>query len=77
MAGFVAVATRRGRRYNNYVIDTQLYLAVGIPSALFALNFTAILAAALWQARRFDDLKDVFRSEMGRVEGILRNEAIL
>jgi hypothetical protein len=48
------------------VTDTQLYLAVGIPSALFALNFTAILAAALWQARRFDDLKDVFRSEIGR-----------
>jgi len=47
-----------------YVTDAQIYLAIGIPSALFALNFTAILAAAFWQAKRFDDLKDVFRSEM-------------
>jgi len=30
--------------------DTQLYLAIGIPSALFALNFIAIL----WQARGVD-----------------------
>jgi hypothetical protein len=30
-------------------------------SALFALNFAALLAAAFWQAKRFDDLKDVFR----------------
>jgi hypothetical protein len=27
--------------------DAQLYLAIGIPSALFALNFLAII----WQAR--------------------------
>jgi hypothetical protein len=27
--------------------DTQLYLSIGIPSALFALNFIAIL----WQSR--------------------------
>jgi hypothetical protein len=27
--------------------DVQLYLAIGIPSGLFALNFIAIL----WQAR--------------------------
>lgn len=51
--------------------DTQLYLAIGVPSALFALNFSAILAAAFWQAKRFDDMKDLFRSEIGRAEGVL------
>lgn len=30
--------------------DAQLYLAVGIPSALFALNFLAIL----WQSRSLE-----------------------
>ena len=49
----------------------QLYLAIGIPSALFALNFVGVLAAAFWQAKRFDDMKDAFKSEIGRVEGVL------
>lgn len=58
--------------------DTQRYLAIGIPSALFALNFVAVLAAAFWQAKRFedmgtrfDDLRDWFKAELGRVEGVL------
>jgi hypothetical protein len=51
--------------------DLQLYLAIGVPSALFALNFGAILAAAFWQAKRFDDMKDLFQSEIGRAEGVL------
>jgi hypothetical protein len=54
------------------VTDTQLYFAIGIPSALFALNFLAVLAAAFWQAKRFDDMKDLFKAEIGRVEGELR-----
>ena len=58
--------------------DTQLYFAIGIPAILFALNFLAVLAAAFWQAKRFDDMakrfddmKDWVRSEIGRVEGVL------
>lgn len=54
--------------------DTQLYLAIGIPSALFALNFVGVLAAAFWQTKRFDDLKDLFKAELGRVEGELKAE---
>jgi hypothetical protein len=46
-------------------------LAIGIPSALFALNFLGVLAAAFWQNKRFDDLKDLFRAELGRVGGEL------
>jgi hypothetical protein len=53
------------------VTDVQLYLAIGIPSGLFALNFISVLAAAFWQAKRFDDMKDVFKSAIGRVEGVL------
>ncbi len=36
--------------------DAQPYLAIGIPSALFALNFLAIL----WQARGMDRRIDAF-----------------
>ncbi len=48
--------------------DVQLYLAIGIPSALFALNFLAVLAAGFWQAKRFDDMKELFKAEIGRIE---------
>jgi hypothetical protein len=58
--------------------DTQLYLAIGIPASLFALNFFAVLAAAFWQAKRFDDIakrfddmKDWVKADIGRVEGVL------
>lgn len=51
--------------------NSQLYLSIGIPSALFALNFLGILGAAFWQTKRFDDFKDVFKAELGRVEGVL------
>jgi hypothetical protein len=40
--------------------DTQLYFTLGIPGALFALNFLAILAAAFWQAKHFDDMANRF-----------------
>jgi hypothetical protein len=48
-----------------------LYLGIGLPCALFALNFLAVLAAAFRQAKRFDDMKDVIKPEIGRVEGVL------
>jgi hypothetical protein len=51
--------------------DTQLYLAIGIPSALFALNFIGVLASAYWQVKRFEDMKDMFKSDIKRVEGVL------
>jgi hypothetical protein len=42
--------------------DRQFYLAVGIPSALFALNFIGVLAAAFWQSKRFEDMRDSLRA---------------
>jgi hypothetical protein len=61
--------------------DAQLYLAIGIPSALFALNFLAVLATGFWQAKRFDDMKEMFRadnaslrSDIQRVEATLTSE---
>ena len=32
------------------------------------------LAAAFWQNKRFDDMKDWFKAEIGRVEGELKAE---
>ena len=52
--------------------DAQLYLAIGIPSALFALNFLAVLATGFWQAKRFDDMKEMFRAEISSVRSELR-----
>jgi hypothetical protein len=49
------------------VTDTQLYFAIGIPSALFALNFLAVLATGFWQAKRFDDMKELFKAEINSV----------
>ncbi len=54
--------------------DTQLYLAIGIPSALFMLNFLAVLATGFWQAKRFDDMRDLMMSQIGRVEGVLGSQ---
>jgi len=36
--------------------DARLYLAIGIPVALFALNSLAMLAGFFWQGMRYDDL---------------------
>lgn len=48
--------------------NTQLYLAIGIPiitnAAMLLLMFTAL-------NRRMDDLKELWRSELHRVEGVL------
>ena len=58
--------------------DTQLYLAIGIPSALFMLNSLWVISSVFWQSKRFDDLKDLIRSEivglrsdLARIEGVL------
>jgi hypothetical protein len=33
-------------------------MSIGVPSALFALNFRA----AFWQSKRFDDMNDSFKA---------------
>lgn len=69
--------------------DVQLYLAIGIPSGLFALNFIALL----WQARglersfnvRFDALEHIMNAKFEAVnakfeaqtQGLLRVEQVL
>ena len=48
--------------------DTQLYLAIGVPvvmnAAMLMLAFTAL-------SRRFDDMRDLWRAELRRVEEVL------
>ena len=58
--------------------DLQLDLAIGMPGALFALNFLAVLAGFFWQSKRFDDLEKVISAKFEtqtqmllRVEGIM------
>ena len=69
--------------------DAQLYLAIGIPSALFALN----LITTLWQARglerllnvRFDSFEKVMNAKFDAVDakfeaahqGLLRVEQVI
>ena len=69
--------------------DTQLYLAIGIPAALFALNFLAII----WQSRglertfttRIDALQQIMLAKFESVDakfeaahqGLLRVEGVL
>ena len=55
--------------------NEQLYLAVGIP-LLFNATLIGVLIAhmnAKFQAvnTRFDDMRDLWRSELHRVEGVL------
>jgi len=57
------------------VTNEQLYLAVGIP-LLFNATLIGVLIAhmnAKFQAvnTRFDDMRDLWRSELHRVEGVL------
>jgi hypothetical protein len=60
----------------------QLYLAIGIPAGLFALNFIAIL----WQSRglersfnvRFDALEKIMTAKFeAQTQGLLRVEQVL
>jgi len=50
------------------VTDTQLYLAIGVPvvmnAAMLMLAFTAL-------SLRFDDMRDLWRAELRRVEEVL------
>ena len=48
--------------------DTQLYLAIGIPVVMNAAMLT--LAVTLIN-KRLDDLKDLWRAELRRVEEVL------
>jgi hypothetical protein len=57
------------------VTNEQLYIAVGIP-LLFNATLIGVLVAymnAKFQAvnTRFDDMRDLWRSELHRVEGVL------
>ena len=55
--------------------DTQLYLAIGVPIVSNALIFTIMLAyintrfSAL--DKRLDDMRDLWRAELHRVEEVL------
>jgi hypothetical protein len=76
------VAYVKVRKETKPVTDTQLYLAIGIPSALFMLNVLAIIAAGFWQVKRFDDMgkrfddmKDLLRSEIGGVRSDIQRVA--
>jgi hypothetical protein len=48
--------------------DTQLYLAIGVP-----LIFNAALIGFLFvhMDKRFDDMRDLWRAELHRVEEVL------
>jgi hypothetical protein len=48
--------------------DTQLYLAIGVP---IVTNATMILLLHASLNKRFDDMKDLWRAELHRVEEIL------
>ena len=52
--------------------DAQLYLAIGIPIAVNILfNGTAFLLLSTGLNRRMDDLRDLWRAELRRVEEVL------
>jgi hypothetical protein len=48
--------------------DTQLYLAIGVP---IVTNATMILLLHASINKRLDDMKDLWRAELHRVEEIL------
>jgi hypothetical protein len=51
--------------------DAQLYLAIGIPSALFALNFIAILWQARGVERRIDSLDRSIAVRFDSLQGVM------
>jgi hypothetical protein len=57
------------------VTDTQLYLAMGVPMLFNALLVTLLLAymSSRFSAidKRFDDMRDLWRAELHRVEEVL------
>jgi len=50
------------------VTDAQLYLAIGVP---VVLNATMILLLSTSINKRLDDIKDLWRAELRRVEEVL------
>ena len=65
-----------------FVTNAQLYLAIGIPAAINAVLIGLLMAYinakfqdvnAKFQGvnQRFDDMRDLWRSELHRVEGVL------
>jgi hypothetical protein len=59
--------------------DTQLYLAIGVPvisNAIMLMLFSSFINARLTAFenainKRFDDMRDLWRAELHRVEGVL------
>jgi len=59
--------------------DTQLYLAIGVPivsNAVMLLLFSAVINARITALenslnKRLDDLRDLWRAELRRVEEVL------
>ncbi len=55
--------------------DTQLYLAIGVPMLFNGLLITLVIAYinAKFRAidQRFDDMRDLWRAELHRVEEVL------
>jgi hypothetical protein len=51
--------------------DAQLYLAIGIPSILFALNFLAIIWQARGAERRIDSLDRNVSSRIDSLEKVM------
>ena len=37
--------------------NEQLYIAIGIPSALFTVNLLVLLGGFFWQNKRFEDMR--------------------
>jgi hypothetical protein len=48
--------------------DTRLYLAIGVPILFNAAMFTMFSSM---MNKRFDDMRDLWRSELHRVEEVL------
>ena len=48
--------------------NTQLYIAIGVPMAFNALMFSLLVFHI---NTRFDDMKDLWRAELHRVEEVL------
>ena len=52
--------------------DAQLYLAIGVPVALNGIMLTLALTLAVGAInKRMDDLRDLWRAELRRVEDVL------
>ena len=59
--------------------DTQLYLAIGVPvvsNAILLLIFSSMVSSRIsaFEAainRRFDDMREIWRTELRRVEDVL------